>query len=187
MRLHPLPGGEPHERGGEDDARGRPVAAEKTAERGVGQSDGHQHEDRVDARFVDQLPVAPADFVQGEPVVEGVPAQGAQVGVAFETDRQGGNLHHAGDGFARRVVADREDRAFLETRQLNVDSLRLSDTLRIADHTRGVDAGCEQVGRVVRNEIEDFGQFLSGFHNDCKNSPFPPNGPSPGLKNLPGA
>ena len=172
MCLHALLGGESDERRGEDDRHGGPVAAEQPAERGVGQSDGEQHEDRVDARLGDQLLVAGADLGERQPLVEGVPAQGAEVGVAFEADRQGGDLHHAGDGLAALGVVGRDDRAPLEARQLDVDALRSADPLRIPDHARGMYSRSEQVGGIFGHEIERCDQFFFGLHTGCKNNLF---------------
>ena len=183
MCLHTLFGGETHERGGEDDAHGDPVAPEQPAERGVGQPHGQQDEDWVYARFCSQLVVATPDFGEWKPFVQRIPAQGAQVGVALEADRQRRDLHYAGDGLAALFVVGGDDRAFLETRQLEVDPLRGSDTLRVADHARGVHARSEQVSRIFRNEVEDFRQLLSGLHNEGKNSPFRANRHCWGRKN----
>lgn len=98
VSLHALFDGEAHECRREDDAHGRPVAAEELAERGVGQSDEHEREDRVHARFVNQRPVTAADFVEREALVQCVPAQGTQIRVPLEL--------MGSDGIATTRVAD---------------------------------------------------------------------------------
>ena len=70
--------------------------------------------------------------------IDGIPTQSAQIRITFEADRQRRDLHHTGNDFAAPFVVHGDDYAFLKTRQLNIHSLRGSDALCVADHTRSV-------------------------------------------------
>ena len=138
MRLHPLPGGKTDERRGENDAHGRPVPAEQTTKGGIRQADRQQDENRVHTRLGDQLSVTVAQVGQRQVFIDGIPTQSAQIRITFEADRQRRDLHHTGNDFAAPFVVHGDDYAFLKTRQLNIHSLRGSDALCVADHTRSV-------------------------------------------------
>lgn len=97
------------------------------AERGVGQSDEHEREDRVHARFVNQRPVTAADFVEREALVQCVPGSGTQIRVPLETDGERRDCHHTGCGLAAPEVEHSQYRTLLETRQLNVHAQRFAD------------------------------------------------------------
>ena len=137
MRLHPLPSGKT----ASVEVKTMPTAVQSPrtdAKGGIRQADRQQDENRVHTRLGDQLSVTVAQVGQRQVFIDGIPTQSAQIRIPFEADRQRRDLYHTGNDFAAPFVVYGDDYAFLKTRQLNIHSLRGSDALCVADHTRSV-------------------------------------------------
>ena len=164
LGLHPLLEVESEQRGGKDDAYRTPLPAEKPAEGCVGQSDENQCENRVQTRPGDDLVIAAPNLCKGQAKVAGVPAQGAELRVQLEADRQRRNVRHLAVNPSALVVVNREGHHFLKGRHHDAHAERLAQTFRIAHHARGMHSGPHQPGGILRNELRDSLQFRFRLH-----------------------
>ena len=140
MSLHPLLGGKSHQSGGKHDARRRPVATEELAERGISKSYHQQHKNRIYGRLRDKPVITLLYLIECQPLVDSLPAQRAQIRVTLETYRQSRYADNSCDVFSAVIVVGGHHYAFLKSRHLYVDSLRLSYTLGIAYDARSMHA-----------------------------------------------
>ena len=163
--LHPLAEEESQQRGREDDAHGEPVAAEQPAERGVGKAHEDKREDGIEARPGNDVGIAGPDLRKRQAAVESLPAQGAQLGIQFEADRQRRDVGHLAVYLAALVVADRKGHDPLERRNDHPHSERLAQPFGVAHHTGCVDARPHQPGGILGDELRYLLEFRRCFHN----------------------